>query len=192
MWPEMLFAILSCLMLWQQKNSNCPLVLPMTGSCFPLARLQEQALLPSALLPLLPLFVLPETKLPAPLLSRRLGFEPASQVAAGTQMKGSSEGCLWPSAQHSTAQAWQPWAQLSHKASCHRSHTRLPLWASQQGRPLPSHKDPLAFPLLRTSLRNMQVLREWAWAGPGWPDFGPGTLESFVPVNLQNSTGSSA
>lgn len=156
----------------------------MTGSCFPLAQLQEQALLPSALLLLLPLFVLPETKLPAPLLSRQLGFEPASQVAAGTQMKGSLDGCLWPSAQPSTAQAWQPWAQLSHKAACHWSHTRLPLWDPPQGRPLPNHKDPLPFSLLPTGLRKIQILREWSRAGPSWPDSGPGTLESFVPFNL--------
>lgn len=90
----------SCLMLWQQRNSNSTLVLPRIGSCFRLACIQEQALLPSALL----FVLLPETKLPAPLLSRLLGFGPAGQVAAGTQMKEPSQGRLWQSAQPSPAQ----------------------------------------------------------------------------------------
>lgn len=170
---EMLSAILSCSMLWQQKNSNSSLVLPLTGSCFPLAWFQEQALLSSALLPLTPLFVLlPKIKPRAPLLSRLLGFGPASQVAAGTQMKGPSEGCLWLSAQPSSTEAWQPWAQLSHKTSWNHSHTRLPLWVLLQGRPVPTHKDPLSFPLLLARLRNTQVLREWSRAGAEWPDLG--------------------
>ncbi|OBS72558.1 hypothetical protein A6R68_12868 [Neotoma lepida] len=39
------------------------------------------------------------TKLPAPILPKLLGFVPASQVAAGTQMKGPSESYLWQNAQ---------------------------------------------------------------------------------------------
>lgn len=67
---------------------------------FPFGLVPGVSMLPSALLQPTRVFVLlPETKPPAPLPSRQLGFGPASQVAAGTQMKGPSEGCLWQSAQ---------------------------------------------------------------------------------------------
>lgn len=128
LFSEMVSATLSCLMLCQQKNSNSSLAVVYDWILFPFGLTPRAST--TSLCPLLlsPFFVLlPETKPPARLLSRQLGLGPASQMAAETQMKRFSEDCLWLSAQLSPTQAWQPWAQLSHKASCHHSHTRLPL-----------------------------------------------------------------
>lgn len=124
-------------MLQQQKNSTAPGAgYDLTGSCFPLASFQRASTAPFCPPPTHPLFVLlPDTKLPVLLPSRQLGFEPASQVAAGTQMKEPLPGCLWHSAQPDPA-ALGPSCPTKHPAFPTPPHPTNPSVSPVEGKPL--------------------------------------------------------
>lgn len=129
-----------------------------------------------------PLSARPETKPPAPLLSRQRGFGPASQVAAGTKMKGPSEGHLWQSAQPSLAavgpavpQGLPPTAP-TQGSLCECQRRSSP--ANPQGLP--------SFPFALQVLEKYPVFKECSGPGPDWPDLWQ-VVKSFMPFNLGNN-----